>query len=236
MAGPWEEGPKELLQHAVDHLSAGGDFDRRIAMISTDNAVEIMMKTFLSLPKRVRGTPGPSRKELDEAKNSFPAVLDLVEKYGGDKLTGVSLDEIEWYHRIRNEIYHSGYGVTVEIARVETYLELATILFENLFGTKLRLTSVNLKQQKVGKFLALWNKTQSTFYAKRPEKPSGEYAYYWNRECIEHLSPRALELWEKLQNFRNFVVHDFEEVSDPDLDKATEEVQELLEHFEKWSA
>ncbi|KKK65513.1 hypothetical protein LCGC14_2973400, partial [marine sediment metagenome] len=37
MSGPWEEGPKELLQHAVDHLSAGQDFDRRIAMILIDN-------------------------------------------------------------------------------------------------------------------------------------------------------------------------------------------------------
>lgn len=233
MAGPWEDGPKELLQHAIDHLNAGGDFDRRIAMISTDNAVEIMMKTYLSMPKRVRGTLGPSRKEIDEAKNSFPAVLDLVEKYGGEKLTGIGLDEIEWYHRIRNEIYHSGQGVTVEIARVETYLQLAILLFENLFGTKLRLTSVNLKQQKVGKYLALWNKAQSTFFIKRPDKPKGEYAYYWNRKCLERLSPKALDLWEKLENFRNYMIHDLEVVSSTELDKATEEAQEFLEYIGK---
>ena len=41
MDGPWSEGPKELLQHAVDHLSEGRDFDRRISIISIDNVEQI---------------------------------------------------------------------------------------------------------------------------------------------------------------------------------------------------
>ena len=125
MDGPWSEGPKELLQHAVGHIAHDGDFDRRIAMISIDNAVELMVKTFLSLPRRKLGTKGPSRKQLEEASNSFPSVLDLLEEFAGERLTGVSLDEIEWYHRIRNQLYHSGNGITVEVARVQTYLSLA---------------------------------------------------------------------------------------------------------------
>lgn len=122
MDGPWSEGPKELLQHAVDHLALDGDFDRRIAMISTDNAVELMIKTYLGLPKQRAKGKEPSRKELDEASNYFPGLLDLIEKYADGKLTGVSLDEIEWYHRIRNQLYHSGNGITVELAKVQTYL------------------------------------------------------------------------------------------------------------------
>ncbi len=39
MNGPWTDGPRELIQHAVDHLALGGDFDRRVAMVSIDNAV-----------------------------------------------------------------------------------------------------------------------------------------------------------------------------------------------------
>jgi hypothetical protein len=34
MNGPWAQGLKELIQHAVDHLAIGGDFDRRIAMMA----------------------------------------------------------------------------------------------------------------------------------------------------------------------------------------------------------
>ena len=88
MDGPWSEGPKELLQHAVDHISHDGDFDRRIAMISIDNAVELMIKTYLGLPKRKDKSKKPSRKQQGEASNSFPALLDLLEEFAGEKLTG----------------------------------------------------------------------------------------------------------------------------------------------------
>lgn len=75
MKNPWVEGPKELLQHAIDHLSQGNDFDRRVAMISIDNAVELIIKTYLGLPKRALEHSGPSRKELEQASESFPALL-----------------------------------------------------------------------------------------------------------------------------------------------------------------
>ena len=58
VANPWTDGPRELIQHAVDHLALGGDFDRRIAMISVDNAVELTIKTYLGLPERARGDKG----------------------------------------------------------------------------------------------------------------------------------------------------------------------------------
>lgn len=32
MEKPWIDGPKELLQHAIEHLSGISDFDRRIAI------------------------------------------------------------------------------------------------------------------------------------------------------------------------------------------------------------
>jgi len=94
---PWTDGPRELLQHAADHLSLGGDFDRRIAMISVDNAVELAIKTYLGLPERARGSSGPTRKELEAASESFPALLDLLDRHGADKLTGVALGDVEWY-------------------------------------------------------------------------------------------------------------------------------------------
>ncbi len=66
-----------LIQHAVDHLALGGDFDRRVAMVSIDNAVELTIKTYLGLPKRARGSEGPGRKDLEAASESFPGLLDL---------------------------------------------------------------------------------------------------------------------------------------------------------------
>ncbi|HEY6763979.1 MAG TPA: hypothetical protein VI386_04345, partial [Candidatus Sulfotelmatobacter sp.] len=103
-------------------------------MISVDNAVELAVKTYLGLPERARGTKGPGRRELEAASESFPALLDVLGQYAADKLSGVDLSDVEWYHRLRNQLYHSGNGITVERSRVEGYFQIGSLLFENLFG------------------------------------------------------------------------------------------------------
>jgi len=131
---PWTSGPKELLAHAVVHLKNRSAFDYRIAMISIDNAVELSIKTYLQLPKRIRGTDGPSRKELQDKGSSFPDLLDMLEHYGEGKLDGVSLGDVEVYHRLRNTLYHDGNGVTVDPVHVDGYLQIAQILLKSLLG------------------------------------------------------------------------------------------------------
>jgi len=129
---PWVSGPKELLDHGEGHLKSRTAFDCRIAIISIDNAVELAIRTYLGLPVRARGTQGPSRKDLETA-TGFPDLLDLLEKYGGDRLSGVELGDLEWYHRLRNTLYHDGNGVTVDPDKVDAYNQIARLLFNNLF-------------------------------------------------------------------------------------------------------
>lgn len=63
MGKPWTSGPKELIKHAISHLhEKSSDFDLRIAFISIDNSVEVMIKTYLGLPKRIKETNGPPRR------------------------------------------------------------------------------------------------------------------------------------------------------------------------------
>lgn len=133
---PWASGPGELLKHGLELLKKDTETGRRLAMISIDNAVELMAKTYLGLPQRVTGLT-ISRKEYQEFAESFPKLLDALEKYAIDKLDGIELGEIEWYHRLRNQLYHQGNGLTVEKNKVEIYAELANILFANLFGFRL---------------------------------------------------------------------------------------------------
>ncbi len=225
---PWADGSRELLEHANDHLSRGGDFDRRIAMISIDNAAELMIRTYLSLPRRARGSDGPTRKELDEAQNSFPVLLDLLEKHAADRLEGIALDEVEWFHRIRNELYHTGQGVTVEIAKAEAYMAIVQLLFSNLFGVGLELSSTTNGEDLIGRFLSAWVKVEQTFRQIRAEKPDGEYAYTWNRRYLRTKSNRAAELWHILSNTRNVVVHSPGSLTNGDLREATAQAEELL--------
>ena len=63
---PWVTGPKELLNHGLQHLELDTDFDSRMAMISIDNAVELMIKTYLGLPKRITKIENLTRKKFEE--------------------------------------------------------------------------------------------------------------------------------------------------------------------------
>lgn len=226
MPNPWTDGPRELIQHAVDHLTLGGDFDRRIAMISVDNAVELMIKTYLGLPERARGSKGPGRKELESAGESFPGLLDLLQNYAAHKITGLSLDDIEWYHRLRNQLYHSGNGLTVETSKVETYLQLAISLFESLFGFLPSIDRASATHSKAGQFLDLWNKLDHGLRKQLPPKEG--LAYFWKREYLEKISPQAVELYNVVSQFRNELIHGLESPSPSTIDKFISDLRKLI--------
>ena len=205
MTKPWVDGPRELLQHSIDHLDSGSDFDKRIAMIGIDNAVELIIKSYLSLPNRARGSKGPTRKELAEAENSFSILLDIFEKYDSIKLMGIELADIEWYHRIRNQLYHSGSGITVESTKVETYFEIASNLFENLFGFPLNLDLSKHQKSLFGDFLTLWIYFEKEFRRQLP--PKQDLAYHWKRNYLNSINPELVELYNIVFSFRNEIVH-----------------------------
>src|SRR5208283_193867 len=114
----------------------------------------LTIKTYLGLPKRITGLQ-ISRKDFADIAESFPGLLDALEKHCNDKLAGIDLGEIEWYHRLRNQLYHQGNGLTVERDKVEVYAELANVLFKNLFGYAL-VQSHGRKTELLGEFLAVW--------------------------------------------------------------------------------
>ena len=236
MPRPWTEGPRELIQHAVDHLSLGGGFDRRIAMISIDNAVELTVKTYLALPERARGSRGPSRSKLEEASRSFSALLDLLERHAADRLEGVGLDDIEWYHRLRNQLYHEGNGITVERARVEAYLQLARAVFESLFGEAIDLDPMTAQLTKTGAFLALWNDLQHDLRPLLPPKQPGDLAYLRKTEYLGRLHPRARDQYEELSVFRNNLVHGLSTPDPEHLDRMIEMLQDVRQRLPGSSA
>jgi hypothetical protein len=195
-----------------------------MAMISIDNAVELTVKTWLGLPERARGVPGPARRKLEEASQSFPALLDLLDRYASGRLVGVGLDDIEWFHRLRNQLYHEGNGITVERSKVEAYLQLGRAIFENLFQEPLRLDSGTATQTKTGEFLALWNDAQAALRALLPPKEPGQLAYYRKAEYIERLSPELRHEYEELSSFRNELVHS---LAPPDAERISAMLEKL---------
>jgi hypothetical protein len=151
---PWASGPSEILEHGLDLLTRDSDINRRLALLSIDNSVELMVRTYLGLPKRITGL-AISRKRFSEISNSFSALLDELEQNCAEKLRGIDLGTIEWYHRLRNQLYHDGNGLTIERDKVEIYAELAHLLYEKLFERRLPMRPRQHKEL-LGEFLATW--------------------------------------------------------------------------------
>lgn len=151
----WCEGPKEILQAAHRMASESQPGSTRIALILVDNAVEVIAKTFLSLPKRITSVNIP-RKELEGIFESFPAVISCLEKNSGERLNHIDLGEIEWHHGLRNKLYHDGSGLTVEKAKVDVYLSLAAELFKALFDDAIEFPPSDKEERLIGAFLSKW--------------------------------------------------------------------------------
>jgi hypothetical protein len=223
---PWLSGPKELLDHGLEHLAKGSEFDRRMALICIDNSVELIIKTFLGLPRRILPSR-PSRKRLAEAFESFPQLLDVLEERAPDRLQGIDISDIDWYHTLRNELYHKGNGLTVEKQKVEVYGELAKRLYRNLFyGPELSTE----EQTLVGRFLDAWVELEST---------STQYAVRaFSRAAHGVGHEQVLAAWygkeyEMVRNFRNNLVHGTVVQETHEIRDMTERLEEMLSDFKK---
>jgi len=237
---PWASGPGEILRHGISLLKNDSDINRRLAMISIDNAVELMIKTYLGLPFRITGLRIP-RKEFQNISESFPQLLDALEKYASDKIIGINLGEIEWYHRLRNELYHQGNGLTVEKDKINVYAELANLLFENLFGEKLIEPDdhvINL----LGEFMAAWiefEKIVKPFpYGEKPNS----FHYINTPEILNKngiISNEEFIKYNEIREIRNKVVHGLINPEDI-IDTAKIEfikslTKKILENKNKWN-
>ncbi len=176
-------------------------------MIAIDNSVELMLQTYICLPKRVTGL-SISRRERDEICSGFPQLLDGIEKHAADKIIGIDLGEIEWFHRLRNELYHQGNGLTVERNKVEVYAELAKILFENLFGVEMKVIETD-HLRRMGDFIENWVNLEKKL-AKVPGNKPGQVP---RRQILQkmvdegQLTKSQLEEFEEVRRLRNQLVH-----------------------------
>lgn len=227
---PWVSGPKELLLHALEHLERKTSFNSRIAFISVDNAVEVAVQTFLSLPPRSRGTAGPVRRELDEARGSLPRLLDLLERNAETKLGTIDPDEIRFYHGLRNALYHEGNGITVEPDKVEAYLEIARVLFLNLFDIDVRGDVVPSPTSPVALFLASWADFEERLQRLAHEKALVDAPRLFDLDAkqLEFLLNEGSEEVERLRDLRNQLAHG-EDVKDSELRHAIKTLDALAQ-------
>ncbi len=132
---PWANGPFELLVHAEGHLRGGDDFDRRIALISFDNAIEVAIATYLTLNPIQRGGRSYPKSDVDKWLNNYHTKLDVLEAEiaARGSIWQVDKGHIIWAHDHRNEQYHGGYKGTRERNVLKIVRDAALWVFAMLF-------------------------------------------------------------------------------------------------------
>lgn len=132
---PWAKGPFELLVHAETHHRSGEDYDRPIALINFDNAIEVAITTYLTLHPAHRKNREYNTQEVDKWLRSYHSRLDFLEcevksrkgKWVVEKLT------IIWIHRQRNEQYHGDSRGVPEKSTLDLARQAALWVFSFLF-------------------------------------------------------------------------------------------------------
>ena len=131
---PWQTGPSELLQYALNGLQESNDCQRRISFLLIDCSVETLLKTYLLLPDGVVKQATSFYDRRKAAQSNFHELIEGIKKAAPTGLTSCNLSHIEFYHNIRNHLYHQGNGITVADSNLLGYAKLAATIMKELIG------------------------------------------------------------------------------------------------------
>jgi hypothetical protein len=246
---PWALGPYQLIQHADGHFKEGKDIDRKIAIVGFDNAIELCIDVFVNLHPRFRNNYQIKKEDIHKILQNYHTKMDFLDTYlkGKNESIGISVDEIIWYHTLRNELYHSGNGMIPELFTVQNIREGAIKIFEYLFNEKYEedIESIENETEKpsIGNsdkmiFLSQWINFESkvrelhNLLAKGLEPSRKSLNYIW-----DELSKQMSFPTEHIQNFnlltkiRNAIVHS-EDISEKEIGANLEKLDKLEDFIE----
>lgn len=135
---PWQKGPAELIDYAIVHLYLDGGFNQRIAFLLLDIGVETLMKVFLSLPENKTGVKTSYAKRKEAINAGFHLLVKGVQDAAADRIKGIDLAHIQYFHGIRNKLYHESDSITIPHSTAKEYAVLAVKLLDKLLGIDLR--------------------------------------------------------------------------------------------------
>lgn len=136
---PWQNGPAEIISYALEliHDKHNKEFNNRIAFLLLDIGVETLFKTFLTLPEDVTHADTEYRERRKAANGTFHDLVVGIKAAAPSRLKDDILSHIEFYHDLRNKLYHQGNGITIPVQNVLGYAKDATYLLKSLIGVDL---------------------------------------------------------------------------------------------------
>jgi hypothetical protein len=253
----WARGPFELIRHAESHLRIGSDFDKRIALIGFDNAVEVAITTFLQLHPRQRGGRQYRKEDVEKWLANYHSKLDFFFDHFLKASAGISVpitvDEVIWFHNLRNELYHSGNGFVPEEHSLKGARAAALCVFAALFEVDAEAVLdrqiappaaptqadevLSPRMAFLERFISL-EKSLSASLRALGISSGGGAGQFWQafaRECgkvpsnLKHSFEQALKV-------RNAMVHgDPTGLDDDELNKLTTEIAKLVEFVDAYA-
>lgn len=160
---PWIYGPLELIKHAEEHEQANGDFDKHMALIGYDNAIEVSLSTYLQLhPTQRKGAEYPTDKVKTWLTNYHSLLEFFFEEFM--KTSGqtplIAKETVIYYHNLRNKLYHEGRNFVPTERDIQGARSAALYIFSKIF---------NVKGEEFLKLLPLlhsWTPKKCTFKGK----------------------------------------------------------------------
>lgn len=135
---PWQTGPTELIEFALDRMHKGSDFDRRLAFLMLDVGVETLFKTFLTLPESVVRFKIQRGERFKASQGNFHELLHGIEASDPNRAAIFNFAHIEYYHNFRNVLYHQGNQViAVQLEQLRGYANLAVNLLREYLDVDL---------------------------------------------------------------------------------------------------
>ena len=146
---PWLSGPTELVHHALMHLAEATESHGRVAFLLLDDAVEMILRTYLQHGQDGASPCADKRDKPWEA--NFPALMDSVRQANPETVKDIDVHHIGWYHNKRNKLYHDGNGITIPLEKVEAYACMAVELLRVLLGVDLAAELAKCQQALIGR-------------------------------------------------------------------------------------
>src|SRR5258706_12236049 len=98
---PWQVMPAKIIKLALEHAKKDNDFDHQVSFLLLDIGVETALKVYLV------------NKKQDVEKLNFPTLLGKVKEHLTNRDPNLiqQIEDIGYFHGIRNKLYHQGDGV-----------------------------------------------------------------------------------------------------------------------------
>lgn len=182
---PWQLGPTELIKYALEHLDDkinNVDFNNRVAFLLLDIGVETLFKVYLGLPEGESKSSIPYHERCKAIKGGFHELVRCTDRCIRGKNDNINLSHVQYYHSIRNKLYHESDSITIPRNTVIGYANIAVQLLMLLLKVDL---SVELQ-----KYLES-NEAEDNNYYKSIEVLSHKLKEELEN-CIEILAPFML--------------------------------------------